>query len=122
MAAPNIANVATITGKSKGLTLTATGSSQLIGNTASSGKVFKVNWVVAVNKSSAEQGVTLIYDNGTTEFEIAYNVTVPAHASIILVDRNAAVYLEEDTALIAGMVDGTPADDVVFTCSYEEIS
>jgi hypothetical protein len=52
MAAPNIVNVATITGKTnviKSLTTTAT---NLIANAGSSGKVFKVNSIIASNTAT----------------------------------------------------------------------
>ena len=43
MAAPNIVNVATITAKTDTLLLTGTSATKLLENTASSGKVIKVN-------------------------------------------------------------------------------
>ena len=42
MAAPNIVNVATITGKTSVLTVT-TSATAIVTNSAASGKVFKVN-------------------------------------------------------------------------------
>ena len=43
MAAPNIVNVATITGKSAVVNLTSTAATAVVSNAASSGKVFKIN-------------------------------------------------------------------------------
>ena len=43
MSAPNLVNVATITAKSDSLLLTGTSATKLLDNTASSGKVIKVN-------------------------------------------------------------------------------
>ena len=62
MAAPNIVNVATITGKTnviKSLTTTAT---NLIANAGSSGKVFKVNSIIAANTATSDSDVTLTVD------------------------------------------------------------
>ena len=42
MAAPNIVNVGTITGKSFYLALSSTSATALVSNAASSGKVFKI--------------------------------------------------------------------------------
>ena len=48
MAAPNIVNVATITGKSAVLAIT-TSATAIVTNSASSGKVFKVNALYVSN-------------------------------------------------------------------------
>ena len=47
MAAPNIVNVGTITGKSFYLALANTSATALVSNAASSGKVFKINMISA---------------------------------------------------------------------------
>jgi hypothetical protein len=43
MAAPNIVNVTTITGKANVVSLTDTNATAVVSNAASSGKVFKIN-------------------------------------------------------------------------------
>ena len=48
MAAPNIVNVATITGKTVGLAVT-TSATAIVANSAASGKVFKVNALYVSN-------------------------------------------------------------------------
>ena len=48
MAAPNIVNVTTITGKTAGLAVT-TSATDIVDNPASSGKVFKVNSLIISN-------------------------------------------------------------------------
>ena len=49
MAAPNIVNVSTITAKTFGARLTTTTTTSLLANSASSGKVFKVNTILVSN-------------------------------------------------------------------------
>ena len=49
MAAPNIVNVGTITGKSFYLALANTSATALVSNAASSGKVFKINMIQVAN-------------------------------------------------------------------------
>ena len=49
MAAPNIVNVATITGKSATVALSTTSATTLVSNAASSGKVFKINMIQVAN-------------------------------------------------------------------------
>ena len=51
MAAPNIVNVATITGSSAYQSLTNTNDNSLISNAASSGKVLKVNNIFVSNNA-----------------------------------------------------------------------
>jgi len=49
MAAPNIVNVSTITGKSATVALTSTSQTTLVSNAASSSKVFKINMIQVAN-------------------------------------------------------------------------
>jgi hypothetical protein len=49
MAAPNVVNVATITAKTAYNTPANTSATVLLANAASSGKVFKINSIVAAN-------------------------------------------------------------------------
>ena len=53
MAAPNIVNVATITGKTDQVSLTTTNATAVVSNTVDSGKVFKVNSLVVANVDGA---------------------------------------------------------------------
>ena len=49
MAAPNIVDVTTITGKSAVVDLTTTAATAVVSNPAASGKVFKINSLVVSN-------------------------------------------------------------------------
>ena len=49
MANPNIVNVTTIYGNSSSTSLTTTSATSLVSNAAASGKVFKINSIVAAN-------------------------------------------------------------------------
>ena len=65
MAAPNIVNVATITGITTGRALNTSTSTPLVINTASSGKVFKINSIIVANvDGSSAADVTLFYYDG----------------------------------------------------------
>ena len=120
MAAPNIVNVATITGITTGRALTNTTTTQLLTNVASSGKVFKVNSIVVANvDGSSAADVTLGYNDGSTTYKIAHTVTVPADSTLIALDKNAALYLEEGTKLVGG---ASANSDLECLITYEEIS
>ena len=134
MAAPNIVNVATITGSIAYQALTNTNDNALISNAASSGKVFKVNniFVSNVNGVSAAT-VTLSYrtaanavTDGTlttassgTAYRMVYQVSVPANTTLMLLDKSGAIYLPENSSLA---VQAGTASYLEVTASYETIA
>jgi hypothetical protein len=124
MAAPNIVNVTTITGKSAVVDLTGTSATLIVENPASSGKVFKINSLVVSNVDGTNAAdITVSFfseDNiGGTATEIVSTVSVPADASLVVIDKNTSIYLEEDRSL--GATAGA-ANDLKVIVSYEEIS
>ena len=124
MSAPNIVNVATITAKTDTLLLTGTSAVQLLENPASSGKVMKVNSLVVANVdgTSAASITVGIYpqdDIGGTAVLLASTISVPADASLIVIDKNMGLYLEEDTSI---GVTASAANDLACTIIYEELS
>lgn len=117
MAAPNIANLGTLTGKTA-VQSVGTSATAIVENSAGSGKVFKVNSLLVSNidgTSAATVDVDLY--RSSTAYYIAYTITVPADATLDLL--NKAIYLEEGDAL---RLTGSAAGDLQAVCSYEEIS
>ena len=124
MAAPNVVNVATITAKSAMVALSSTSATSVVSNAASSGKVFKINMIqianvdgtnacdVTVDMHSAAAG-------GGTAYSLVATASVPAYSSLIAVDKNTALYLEEDRSIT---VTAGTANDLEVIVSYEEIS
>jgi hypothetical protein len=124
MAAPNIVNVTTITGKSNVVSLTDTNATAVVSNAASSGKVFKINSLVVSNVDGTNAAdITISYysedDIGGTATEIVSTISVPADASLVVIDKNTSIYLEEDRSI--GATAGT-ANDLKVLVSFEEIS
>ena len=124
MAAPNIVNVTTITGKSAVVSLTTTSATAVVSNAASSGKVFKINSLVVSNVDGTNAAdITISYfsedDIGGTATEIVSTISVPADASLVVIDKNTSIYLEEDRSI--GATAGT-ASDLKVLVSFEEIS
>ena len=131
MAAPNIVAVTSIYGKTTYLTPSGTSAVVLLPNAASSGKVLKVNQIVAanVNGTSAADATVSIYTNGAqsqgsapssgTAYPIASTISVPADASLIITDKTTAIYLEENTSIV--VTSGT-SNALTFSISYEEIN
>lgn len=124
MAAPNIVNVSTITGKSATVALTTTSQTTLVSNAGSSGKVFKINMIQVANVDGTNAADITIdvhsaASGGGTAYSFVSTVSVPADASLVVLDKNTAIYLEEDRSITA--TAGT-ANDLEIIVSYEEIS
>ena len=117
MAAPNIVNVATITGKTAVLAVT-TSATAIVTNSAASGKVFKVNALYIANiDGTTAADITVDLFRSSTAYPIASTVTVPADATLDLMSK--AIYLEEGDTL---RCTASAAGDLTAVCSYEEIS
>ena len=119
MAAPNIVQVSTITGKTAGIAVT-TSAAAIVANSAGSGKVLKVNALYVSNidgTNNADVSVTFYNADNTTSYHIAKTVVVPADGSLDVLSK--AIYLEEgDELRLAANVDS----DLEAVASYEEIS
>ena len=124
MANPNIVAVTSILGNTTFLTPANTSANVLLSNAASSGNVYKINQIVCANvdgTSAANCTVTInsAAAGGGTAYPIVSTVSVPADASLIVVDKTTAIYLMEDQSIV--VTSGT-ANDLTFTISYEAIS
>ena len=117
MAAPNIVNVATITGKTAVLAVT-TSATAIVTNSAASGKVFKVNALYVSNVDGASAAdVNVDIFRSSTAFHIAKTVSVPADATLDIISKS--IYLEEGDTL---RLTASANSDLEAVCSYEEIS
>ena len=117
MAAPNIVNVSTITGKSA-VQAVGTSATAIVTNSAASGKVFKVNALYISNvdgTNNAEINVDLY--RSSTAYHIGKTIVVPADATLDVLSK--ALYLEEGDSL---RLTANAASDLEAVCSYEEIS
>mgnify|MGYP001061535515 CR=1 FL=1 len=124
MAAPNVVNVATITAKSALVALSSTSQTTLVSNAASSGKVFKINMIQVANVDGTNAcdvpiDVHSAAAGGGTAYSLVATASVPADSSLIAVDKNTALYLEEDRSIT---VTAGTANDLEVIVSYEEIS
>ena len=131
MANPNIVNVTSILGTTTYYTPSGTAAVVLLPNAASSGTVFKINQIVAANVdgTNAVNATVSLYTNGAvaqgsapsggTAYPIISTVSVPANASLIVVDKTTAIYLMEGTSIT--VTSGT-ASKITYSISYELIS
>ena len=119
MTAPNIVNVATITGKLVGYAVTDSLGDVGVSNSSSSGKVFKVNAMYAANvdgTNDAHVSVS-VQKGGSTDFYIVKTVNVPADSTLDVLSK--AIYLEENDKIRAV---AQASSDIQLLVSYEEIS
>jgi hypothetical protein len=124
MAAPNIVNVSAIYGKVVTADLTSTSAISVLSNAASSGKVFKLDSLVVANIDTAN-AVTITINHYSaaalagTATPIASTISIPAAATLVVIDKTNMIYLEENMSI--GAVAGT-ASKLKVVCSYEDIS
>ncbi len=96
----------------------------VVNNAAASGKAIQIVSLYAANvDGSAAVDVTVkMHDqddgagNGTA---IASTVSVPADATVIIVDKNSQLWLEEDRSIV---VTPSASNDIEIVCSYLELS
>lgn len=111
-------------GENATVSLTTTNATQIVSNAASSNKVYKINSLIVANvdgTSAADITINLYSAAalGGTAFPIASTISVPADASLIVIDKTTTIYLKENQSI--GAIAAT-ASDLVIVASWEEIN
>ena len=124
MANPNIVSVNSIFGNTTGIALTTTLTTVLLANAAASGKVFKIESIMVANVDGTNAADVSIDWNtnagGTgTSFALAATISVPADATLNLVDKNSSFYLMENQSIIGGASANSDLECII---AYEDIS
>lgn len=121
MANPNIVDVTSIYGKTTGQIVTVSPGSAIVTNSASSGKILKINSLIISNidGTSAADINAYIYKNQTDAYYVAKTISVPADATLVVISKDTSIYLEENDSIV---LFASAADDLNAVCSYEEIS
>jgi hypothetical protein len=124
MANPNLVNVAFIFGENSLTSLSTTGATSILSNAASSGKVYKVNSIIVSNvDGTSPADITIsVYSAaalGGSAFPIVSTLSVPADASVIVVDKSTGIYIKENQSIGA---TANAANDLVVVASWEEIT
>ena len=127
MAAPNIVNVATITGITTfkaGINTETAGVSVIVTNPAASGKVLKINTLTAAGVG-ATCGVTIKLFNQAagagTSVSIGATLSVPKFSTLAVITKENSIYVQEDQS-IAAFKQSNTGGDIDIICSYEDIS
>lgn len=119
MTAPNLKSPTTILGKTARYAVTAS-STAALSNNSGSGKVLKINSIFCSNVDGTNAAdITLSHYDGTTDYYIAYTISVPADATQILSTKDTYFYLEEGHSIRAV---ASASNDLHLIIGYEEIS
>ena len=119
MATPNIVNVATITPFLYNGAIT-TGNTEIVDVAAEYTAKINSLWIANIDgTNSATVTVSVSTDNGSNYHAIASTVAVPADATLMLIDKNNAFYMDEtDLLRIVGSANG----DLTYLVSGEKIT
>ena len=133
MANPNIVNVTSIYGNSAyvipsntsvSVAWTYNGSTSLTGLTPSANTVNRVTSIVVANVTSSAATCTVAISNNATyasgtPYYIAYQVSVPPNASVIVTDKTTSFYVTENQSV--GVISGT-SSALNYTATFEAIT
>lgn len=114
----NVITATSITGNTDVQAVTTTATA-ITTNAAASGKLYKVNSVVISNVDGANAAdITVDLFRSSTPYYLAYTITVPADATLVVVTRDMGIYLQEgDSIRCTASANG----DLHALCSYEII-
>jgi hypothetical protein len=123
MANPNIIGASTIYGNTAYLIPASTSTNTWTALTPATGTVNKIESIVAANVTASAAAVTVSVNSavsgGGTAYRIAYQISVPAYASLIITDKTTAFYVTETQSVVVTV--GT-ASALELVASYEAIT
>ena len=119
MAAPNVVNVTSIIGKTQGSALTTSNADQVVCPTD---KLIKINSIIVSNvdgTNAADVSVNYVdSSSGNLALHLAKVVSVPSKSTLIVLGKDAPIYLEEGDKIQAL---ASAAGDLEIIISYEEL-
>ena len=119
MAAPNVVNVTSIIGKTQGSALTTSNADQLV---CATDKLVKINSIIVSNvdgSTTADVDVSFVdSSSGNLVLHLAKGVTVPTKSTLIVLGKDAPIYLEEGDKIQA---KASAAGDLEIVLSFEEL-
>ena len=133
MANPNILSITTLNGNT-GYVLPAStavsvawtynGSTSLTGLTPAAGTVNKIESIVVSNTTGTAAAASVAISNNATfasgtAYYIAYQISVPANASLIITDKTTSFYVTENQSV--GVISGT-SSALTFVAAFDVIT
>lgn len=123
MANPNIVNVSSIYGNTSYLIPANTTANTWTALTPAVNTINKVNNIVASNVTGSAANVTVSINSATagggTAYRLAYQISVPANSSLIIVDKTTSFYVGEGQSIVVTV--GT-ASAIELTAAYEALT
>jgi len=124
MSNPNIQNATSIVFNNAATSLTTTAAVQLISNSSASGKVFMVDGINIANTDTVNAVTVSVATytaatNTGTAYELCSTVSIPANASLIVVDKSQGVSLLEAQSIY---VTAGTASKLKVNASWKELS
>lgn len=122
MAAPNLLSPTTIIGKTVGAVLSSTDATDVLVNSAASGKALKINSVYAANVDGVNSvNITFsFYDaSASASYKLSHSTKVDPGNVLVIIEKTGPIYLEEGDKLVA---QASASSDLELVISYEEIS
>ena len=123
MANPNIVNVTSIYGNTVYLIPSGTSATTWTGLTPAAGTVNKIDSIIATNVTGSAATVTVSINSATagggTAYRICYQISVPANAALIVVDKTTSFYVNETQSVVVTVGTGSAIE---FTSTFEAIT
>jgi len=123
MANPNIVNVSSIYGNTTYLTPSTTSATVWTSLTPAAGTINKLDSITAANVTALTATVTVSVNSATagggTAYRIAYQISVPAYTTLVLLDKTLSMYIGESQSVVV-TVGTSSAIELVAT--YEAIT
>lgn len=134
MANPNLVNVASIYGNTayvipSGTTATTSwtynGTTTLTGLTPAAGTVNRISSITVANTTSSAATATIGVGNNATFGSAtvvsypAYQISVPANATLVVIDKTTPLYITENQSV--GVTSGT-ASALTYTATFEALT
>ena len=118
MANPNIVSVASILGVTTLVSSLGTTATTLV-SSVTSAHVYKLNSITVCNKTGSQCYVTVYVTRSATNYNLAFQIPIPANATLNVLGKDMQIYLNESDVL-TGLSQTASALDVLV--SYEDIS
>ena len=91
----------------------------LIINAGSSNKLLKINSIIVGNKDGTNKFICNCFlDDGSTDYYLASTVAVPADSTLIVLGKDAPIFLEDWRVFRGGASANSDLDVII---SYEEL-
>jgi hypothetical protein len=123
MANPNILAATSIYGNTTYLIPATTGATTWTALTPATSTINKVENITVSNVTSSAATVTISVNSaisgGGTAYRIAYQISVPANATLVVVDKTTSFYVGEGQSVVVTVGTGSALELVA---SYEAIT